>query len=202
MGREHDCRATLNGKGSNGRALLETEEIIFRGADFRLRIPFKSIKKVSADDKALIVEYGSDKASFALGEHAKKWADAIKNPKSRVDKLGIKAGQKIALINIDDEALAAELEAKGATIGKTSLDAIFFGANDKKELKKLASLREKIASNGAIWIVRPKGVDTISEKDVMSSAKAAGLVDVKVVKLSETHTAEKVVIPVSKRGKL
>lgn len=195
MGREHDCRATLNGKGSNGRALLETEELIFRGADFRLRIPFKSIKKVTADDKALIVEYGSDKASFALGEHARKWADAIKNPKTVEQKLGIKSGQKVVLLGVELKLKNAEL-----TTLKKGVDVIFFGANDRKDLKKLASLKEKIAPNGAIWIVRPKGVATISEKDVMTAAKEVGLVDVKVVKLSETHTAEKVVIPVAKRG--
>ena len=33
----------------------------------------------------------------------------------------------------------------------------------------------------------------------MKAGKAAGLVDVKVVRLSDTHTAEKYVIPVSKR---
>ncbi len=60
-------------------------------------------------------------------------------------------------------------------------------------------MREKLASAGAIWVVRPKGVATISEKDVMSEARAAGLVDVKVVKLSETHTAEKLVIPKASR---
>ena len=33
----------------------------------------------------------------------------------------------------------------------------------------------------------------------MAAGKAAGLVDVKVVKFSETHTAEKFVIPVARR---
>jgi hypothetical protein len=33
----------------------------------------------------------------------------------------------------------------------------------------------------------------------MAAGKAAGLVDVKVVSFSSTHTAEKFVIPISKR---
>jgi hypothetical protein len=43
-------------------------------------------------------------------------------------------------------------------------------------------------------------VKTITEGDVMAAGKAAGLVDVKVVRFSETHTAEKFVIPVALRA--
>jgi hypothetical protein len=48
-------------------------------------------------------------------------------------------------------------------------------------------------------VVRPKGRTEITEDDVMKAGKAAGLVDVKVVRFSETHTAEKFVIPLSRR---
>ena len=54
--------------------------------------------------------------------------------------------------------------------------------------------------NGALWVIRPKGRPEISERAVMAAGKAAGLVDVKVVGFSPTHTAEKFVIPVSGRG--
>ncbi|PYR70118.1 MAG: hypothetical protein DMF88_03745 [Acidobacteria bacterium] len=54
-------------------------------------------------------------------------------------------------------------------------------------------------SSCAIWVIRPKGSQQISESDVMKAGKAAGLVDVKVARFSETHTAEKFVIPVSRR---
>jgi hypothetical protein len=202
MGREHDTTATMNGKRSKGRALLETEEVIFRGESFRLRVPFKAIKQLDVKGDDLHLAYGDDKVSFALGAaEAEKWANAIKNPKTRADKLGVRKGQTVALVGVDDDALAGELESKGAAISKLKkgVDAIFFGANKTRDLERLASLREKIASNGAIWVVRPKGVATISEKDVMSAAKEAGLVDVKVVKLSDTHTAEKLVIPLASR---
>jgi hypothetical protein len=53
---------------------------------------------------------------------------------------------------------------------------------------------------GALWVVRPKGRREITESDVMAAGKAAGLVDVKVVSFSDTHTAEKFVIPVAQRA--
>jgi hypothetical protein len=165
-------------------------------------VPFKALKEIEVKGDDLRLAYGEDRVTFALGEdEAEKWANAIRNPKSRADKLGVKPGQSVVLLGIDDEALAGELEAKGATLGKLKkgVDVVFFGVNKTKDLAKLATLRGKLASTGAIWVVRPKGVTTISEKDVMSEARAAGLVDVKVVKLSDTHTAEKLVIPKRER---
>jgi hypothetical protein len=46
---------------------------------------------------------------------------------------------------------------------------------------------------------KPARVKTITQADVMAAGKAAGLVDVKVVKFSDTHTAEKFVIRVADR---
>jgi hypothetical protein len=46
-----------------------------------------------------------------------------------------------------------------------------------------------------VWVIRPKGSDRISENDVMAAGRAAGLYDVKVVRFSDTHTAQKFVIP-------
>ena len=54
--------------------------------------------------------------------------------------------------------------------------------------------------DGSLWTIRPKGSPHVSESDVMKAGQAAGLVDVKVVRFSETHTAEKFVIPVKNRG--
>lgn len=207
MGRERDCTAKIDGRSSTGRALLETTEIVFRGSAYRLRFPLKTLVGLTVEGEALSFASGEQRVSLMLGEaEATKWRQAIENPKSRADKLGVKVGQKVALVSIDDASLADELRAKGADVrlspSKAPLkdtDAIFFGANATKDLARLEKLRDKLAPAGALWIVRPKGVDTISEREVMAAGKAAGLVDVKVVRLSDTHTAEKFVIPVAKR---
>jgi hypothetical protein len=52
-----------------------------------------------------------------------------------------------------------------------------------------------MAPDGAVWVSRPMGSDRISENDVMAAGREAGLYDVKVVRFSDTHTAEKFVIP-------
>jgi hypothetical protein len=63
----------------------------------------------------------------------------------------------------------------------------------------LPTLKTMMKPNGALWI-RLKGRPEISETAVMAAGSAAGLVDVKVVRLSPIHTSEKFVIPLSKRG--
>lgn len=78
-------------------------------------------------------------------------------------------------------------------------DAVFFGATSASQLGRLPALKKSLKPNGALWVVRPKGRPEISEAAVMAAGKAAGLVDVKVVSFSRTHTAEKFVIPIKDR---
>ena len=65
-----------------------------------------------------------------------------------------------------------------------------------KTLEKLAS---KIQPAGAVWVITPKKRPEIADTVVMKAGKAAGLVDVKVARFSETHTALKFVVPRDRR---
>src|SRR5271166_869949 len=98
MGRELLCSV----RSASGKALLETSEVIFRG-DFRLRIPFASLKSATARDGELHLKWGDDSAVFMLGEEAEKWAYKILHPKSTTEKLGIKPGLAISAIAMDND---------------------------------------------------------------------------------------------------
>lgn len=123
--------------------------------------------------------------------------------KPRLLKLGVKSDWRVAVIAIDDQAFLKELKAAVSmlSIGRTikDCDAIFYGVTREAHLPRLEKLKGFIKSNGAIWVIRPKGRPEISEASVMAGGKLAGLVDVKVVGFSETHTAEKFVIPLANR---
>ena len=123
-------------------------------------------------------------------------------PTPLLDKLGIKPGQRILAIGQLDQDFIARLRAAGADVStrkRPNNDLIFLAATDREALWQLGPLQEYLERDGAIWTIRPKGVKQITERDVMEAAKLAGLVDVKVAKFSETHTAEKLVIPVAQR---
>jgi hypothetical protein len=76
---------------------------------------------------------------------------------------------------------------------------IFLRVGHRMDLGRLASLEPWIERNGAVWIVYPKGRKDLKETDVIAAGLAAGLVDNKVVRFSDTHTALRFVIPVARR---
>jgi hypothetical protein len=203
MGAEAACTARFKGKTASGKARLETEALQFRGGDLRLSIPFNQMSRITARGGTLSVMFPEGTASFDLGTAASKWADKIQHPPSRLKKLGATADWRVSAIGIEDEAFLKELEGAVAflSIGRVvkNSDAIFFGVTKAVELARLEKLKASLVPNGALWIIRPKGRPEISEQATMAAGKAAGLVDVKVVAFSATHTAEKFVIPVSSR---
>jgi hypothetical protein len=203
MGYDAACTLELDGRSSRGTALLEHKDLIFRGEP-RLRIPLSDITSARAQDGRLEIRFGGRIAFFVIGPHAAKWAERITNPPSRLDKLGVKAGMSIRFVAFDDRAFIDEVAQRGARVMKrgrsTGADLLFFGAAKREALDQLPRLVEAIASNGGIWVVRPKGVAEISDADVRAAGRHAGLVDVKVVSFSDTHSAEKLVIPRSARS--
>ena len=109
------------------------------------------------------------------------------------------------MIGVSDDAFWAQLIDRAADTVQGRLrkdsDMIFFAADSLSELQQLARLKPYLVSNGAIWVVSMKGkAAKIRDVDVISAAKAAGLVDNKVVSFSETHTSLRLVIPIKQRA--
>jgi|SRR6185436_19633790 len=202
MGNEARCRVEIGSEAADAKVLLETGELIVRGA-LRAKIPFREAKDVAAEGGVLRLRWNGRDVRVHVGRDAAKWAEKIRNPKSVIDKLGVKPGQRLSVIGSVDEAFLADLENAGVDLSRRQRrdsDILFFAANQRADLARLDELRKALAPAGAIWVLRPKGGGAITENDVMAAGKAAGLVDVKVVRFSDTHTAEKLVIPVSKRS--
>ena len=65
MGAEARCTVRHGGRVSAGKALLETDEIIFRG-DFRLTMPSREINSLAVEDARLVVSFGGEIATFEL----------------------------------------------------------------------------------------------------------------------------------------
>jgi hypothetical protein len=204
MGLEAACTLGTNGTKLVGKALLETDHLLFRGETVRLRIPFSEIRSVTARDGALHVVHARGEATFEIGAAAAKWVEKIRNPRSLLDKLGVKAGMRVAVIGVEDEAFRAQLLARTSDVSegrpKAGTDVILFGAESASALERLPRLRAALKPDGAIWVVHRKGREaTLRDVEVFEAARRAGLVDNKVAAFSATHTAERLVIPVAKR---
>jgi hypothetical protein len=120
-----------------------------------------------------------------------------------MDKLGVKSGQRIAVLGVEDAEFLRDLAAsvpeysRGNRISK--VDLIFFSAEAREDLSQLKSLSRSISKSGGIWVVYPRGQKHIREIDVINAGKSAGLTDNKVCRFSGTHTALRFVIPLAKR---
>ena len=195
MGQEIDCCVKFKGKVSRGKALLESNEIVFRG-DYRLKIPFPSIIECRAKDGLLRLKTAEGIAVFGLQGRAEKWCDRIRNPKSVIDKLGVKVGDRVRLYGTFDEQFRETLVHRGARIVKDGIVSwIFFKAQDRATLREVKTVVRAFEGTPALWMVYPKAQKNITEKDVRHAVLTQGLKDVKVVTFSGTHTALKFVIP-------
>src|SRR6267378_6885168 len=164
MGNEASCKVRFGKQESQGKALLETSEILFRG-EFRLQ---------TAEGLAV----------FQLGATAEKWRDKILHPKSRIEKLGVKPGAKVSLLSDFDREFLDELGklTKSVNTGKASSDSewIFFAADSKGDLGSLCKISKSMQGATALWIVYPKGQKHITGNDVLAAGRKSGLKDVKV----------------------
>ena len=122
--------------------------------------------------------------------------------RSLLDKLGVKDGTRIAVLDVDDAAFSAELADRAVkAVTKGPADVVVWSIDDAADLARLPSLIGWIEPAGALWAVWPKGRKELNENHVREAALDAGLVDVKVARFSATHSALKLVIPKAKRGR-
>ncbi len=202
MGQEAACTLTLGNRVLEGKALLETDELIFKG-DERLKFTLSEMTSVAAKNGELTINHPGGTVVFVIGPAAEKWAHKILNPKSLLDKLGVKPGMRVCVIAVDDDAFLTDLRARIVGVSEREplpeSDTIFIGVAGPDDLLQLASLKSSIKRDGAIWAVFRKGQKQFNENVVLRGGLAAGLVDVKVVRFSDTHTASKFVIRKAER---
>ena len=205
MGNEANCTVKFGKQKGRGKALLETSELIFRSEDaaLRLKILFSTIKSAKAVEGELRLETPDGLAVFSLGANAEKWCEKILHPKSRMEKLGVKADASVSLVGDFEGDFVEELRGvtKNIDNGKAAEDPqwIFLSAALAKDLAQVSKLSKKMKGSTGLWVVYPKGRKEITENDVLAAGRRAGLKDVKVVGFSGTHTGLKFVLPVESR---
>ena len=202
MGKECECVARFGKQKSKGKALLETNELIFRG-DFRLKVVFAALKSAKAVNGELRLETPDGLAVFELGEQAAKWCDKILHPKSRLEKLGVKTGARVSLVGKFAGEFVEELRGQTKNIEQDGLKSlpewVFVSAELQKDLAQITKLAKNMPVAAGLWIIYPKGRKDPTETDVISAGRKAGLKDVKVVGFSATHTGLKFVVPLDRR---
>ncbi len=125
-----------------------------------------------------------------------------------VEKLGIKPGMAVAIINAPagyDKTLGTlPLNTKVESSAKKPKDFIHVFLTEKADMEKsIPLLRKSLRSNGMLWVSWPKGKqkspDALNENMIRSAALNNKLVDVKVCAVDDYWSGLKLVIPVSER---
>lgn len=211
MGQEARCQARIGERVVDVRALLESDELILRG-EHRARIAFASLESVEAVNGGLTLHHAGEPIVLELGPAAERWAASIRNPPNLLDKLGVKDGQRTAAIGLIDRSLVESLRARVGLVeyealedadwghlDGADLDLVFVQLDRPDDLDVLALAAQAIDQAGAVWVIHPKGRPDLKDTDVMAAGRQAGLVDNKVARISETHTALRFVIPRARR---
>jgi hypothetical protein len=120
-----------------------------------------------------------------------------------MDKLGVKSDSRVSVLRLDHASVLRDLRERTphVTEGRAvrGSDLVLASMEAKGDLAQLPKLRAAIRENGAIWVVWPKGRKELREDDVRAAALAMGLVDVKVVSVSDVLSGLKLVIPLAQR---
>lgn len=123
--------------------------------------------------------------------------------RSRLDKLGVKVGMRVAVLGLRDAEFLAELGTRTDDIvtrrPRNHTEMVFCLVERRAQLARLQTLRSSIRQNGAIWVLWRKGRTEVKQHDVMAAAKGHGLVDIKVASFSDELSALKLVIPLAAR---
>src|SRR5579863_2734979 len=125
-----------------------------------------------------------------------------------VEKLGIKTGFKIAVVNPPENyfKLLGSLPLPVVVLKKPAprMDFVHFFTRSRTEYeKRFAGFKKALASNGMLWVSWPKAASLVptdmNENVVRNFALKNGLVDIKVCAVDDTWSGLKLVIPLKDR---
>jgi hypothetical protein len=209
VGYEAKCRVRVVQNGAtreaDGTVLLETDELVVRG-EARVRIKRTDIQRVARRAGAITVTAPRTRITLTLGEPAAtRWEKKLgEAPKRLIDKLDVKPEAAVLLIGTHDDALCAQLEERTSKLSRASgarhRDVVFVDVSRTADMTRIARANDAIGDNGAIWVVHPKGPNGIADTAIYAKAKELGLTAIKVARVSDTLTAEKLVRPLASRG--
>jgi len=197
MAMESACKLQVGKDQYAGKVRMEADYIDFAGSTkFRFRLAETS--QAHRQDDSICFGFHGHPVVIHLGEvrRAETWMDYIAQPRTIADKLGVKEGQHVRVLNMDDPELMNCLESKKTKLVKDPFarcDMVMLGVERPSELQKIEDLSENLSPHGAIWVVLPKSIRTVTKANVIAAVREAGLNHVETVDYSESQHAHKIV---------
>jgi hypothetical protein len=193
MGRELQCNVQLGTQIGLATAHLDSTGIQLRGS-IRGKWPLAQLNDLAVRNDHLIVSTPDGTLSISLGKiEAEKWLHALKNPKSRAEKLGLKAKMCVYVFS-DNSEISEEILSAGCIVSKRIDDAdlMFMPVMNNKSLNGFNKISADADRTQHVWVVREKGrAAKVPEKMIFEAAAAAGFKPTKTLRFSEELTADR-----------
>lgn len=193
-----------------GRATLTEDTFRFRtgrtgdqGADFFIHVRYDELASVVLDANATSLTLTTEEGvvyRLVVGKHAPEWKEYMKVPEGRLALFGVTPKTRLLLLPLPDLDLADEIEAcvPGCTAVPdhvTGLHLIFFGAEHKADLLRLAQHAKRLKDpGGALWVVYPTSSRGLTEEQVAKAGADAGLVRGSAIVISRDYEALKLFV--------
>lgn len=195
MAMESACKLRVGRDRYEGKVRMDGDYIDFSGSTkFRFRLA--EIRRARQDGELIRFDFHGTEVEIGITERAAtRWIGAILNPESLADKLEVKEGHAVRVMNLDDRVLLGSLQEKDVKMVSSTparCDMVVLGVERAAELRQIGDLSESLRPGGAIWVVLPKSVRTVTKANVITAAREAGLSNVKAIDYSETQAAYKI----------
>jgi hypothetical protein len=122
MGTEIVCEAKYKRASYRVKLHLDRQALTLRD-ELKLSIPLKEIQQVAAKDDRLTVKWNNDTVVLHVGNKAERLANSIRNPRSLLDRLGIKPDHTVSLLGLDDPSFVQELRQRTDAVAEGSVKA-------------------------------------------------------------------------------
>jgi len=205
MAMEATCKLQVGRDQYDGMVRMGADHIDFAGATkFRFRLA--EIAHPRREDESLRFSFHGNPVKITIDsvQTAEKWIDQVLHPLTLADKLGVQEAQTVLVSNLDDKELLSSLADKKAKVVASlsgPCDMVVLGVERASELRQIESLAQALRPDGAIWIILPKSVRTVTKSNVLAAAKEAGLKQMQVMDFSDNRAAYKIARPTAIKKK-
>jgi hypothetical protein len=197
MAMESACKLQMGREHYEGKARMEGDHIDFAGQT-KYRFRLNEIRSARREDDAILFSFHTNPVCIRLSSAraAEEWLDYIQHPQTLADRLGVREGTVVRILNLEDADLVSSLETKKTRFVGHSGDPcelVMLGVERASELRQIEDLLEALPPEGAVWVVLPKTGRMVTKANVVAAVKEAGLHHAEAIDYSETQTAFKIV---------
>lgn len=186
MGREAQVHAEVGAEVAEVKALLESGELILRGA-LRRRFARAAITDARAEGEVLRFACDGETVRLHLGARAAvAWAKAVATPPPDLrHKLGLKPGVKALFLGVCDDAALTEALAEALTDDAAAAAMLIARIDGPADV----AAAQALGAHLPIWAVYRKGKTAFGDAAIRSALRAVGCRDTKSCAVSDRLTA-------------